>query len=86
MNNKDFDNKALFDMYDRLLASYIKFNCFNIAKNYAKLEMNIAKQNKDMEAIANRTQSKLYYLNDIISASSILTMWIKSWKHTFQIE
>mgnify|MGYP001160421272 FL=1 len=64
VNNKDFDNKSLFDMYDRLLASYIKFNCFNIAKNYAKLEMNIAKQNKDMEAIANRTQSKLYYLND----------------------
>ena len=29
-----------------------------------KLEMNIAKQNKDMEAIAHRTQSKLYYLND----------------------
>ena len=28
VNNKDFDNEALFDMYDRLLASYIKFNCF----------------------------------------------------------
>nr|WP_301863148.1 AAA family ATPase [Methanobrevibacter smithii] len=64
VNNNNFDDKALFDIYDRLLASYIKFNCFNTAQNYAKLEMDVTKQNKNMEAIANRTQSKLYYLKD----------------------
>ena len=66
MDNKSVDDKALFDVYDRLLAIYIKFNIFSIAKNYAKLEMTVAnnQDNHALQIIAHRTHSKLYYFQD----------------------
>ncbi len=62
----DFDIKTTFDMLDRLCAIYIKFNCYALAYDYNKLELNIAKANEDdsLSIIAYRTRSKLFYLND----------------------
>lgn len=66
MNSKSIENEALFDVYDRLLAVYIKFNMFCIAKNYADLEMSVAKEHNNyaLQIIAHRTHSKLYYFQD----------------------
>lgn len=66
LNKCNVANDALFDVFDRLLASYIKFNVVDIAKNYAALEMNVAKYQKDkqLEIIANRTHAKLFHFLD----------------------
>lgn len=67
VSNKDFDPKSVFDMLDRLCAIYIKFNCFDIALDYGKLELDAAHNSGDysLAAIAYRTRSKLFYLNDM---------------------
>lgn len=62
-NSRNIENEALFDIYDRLLAIYIKFNIFDVAKNYAELEMKVANDDS-LRMIAHRTHSKLYYLQD----------------------
>lgn len=67
VSNKDFDSKSVFDMLDRLCAIYVKFNCFDIAHDYGKLELDAAEKSGDCSilAIAYRTRSKLFYLNDM---------------------
>ena len=67
VSNEDFDSKSVFDMLDRLCAIYIKFNCFDIAFDYEKLELDAAYKSGDysLSAIAYRTRSKLFYLNDM---------------------
>ena len=64
---EEFDLKSVFDMLDRLCAIYIKFNCYDMAYNYSHLEFETAKKCKDdsLIAIAHRTRSKLFYLNDL---------------------
>lgn len=66
VSNQDFDLKSVFDMLDRLCAVYVKFNCFDIALDYGTLELDAAKNSGDysLSAIAYRTRSKLFYLND----------------------
>lgn len=68
VSNEDFDPKSVFDMLDRLCAIYVKFNCFDIALDYGKLELDAAEKSGDcsLSAIAYRTRSKLFYLNDMI--------------------
>lgn len=66
LRNEGVESTVIFDMIDRLSASYIKFNCFSTAENYSDLEINIAKNIEDtsLEAISYRTRSKLFYLNN----------------------
>ena len=70
----DLDNQTLFDAIDRLSAIYIKYNCYDIAKNYNDMEIEISKRFDDLSTsvIAYRTQSKLYYLNDYIKCKESL--------------
>lgn len=67
VSKEDFDFKSVFDMVDRLCAISIKFNCFDMAYNYSQLELSLIDQNKDasLAAIAYRTRSKLFYLNNL---------------------
>lgn len=71
-----FDYQSLFDIADRLCAVYIKFNCYNIAKEYSNLEIKIAMENNDdsLLAIAYRTRSKLYYLQDYDECQNSLNL------------
>ena len=66
VSREQFDSQSVFDMFDRLCAIYIKFNCYDMACDYNKLELDVAKGEKDnsLAAIAYRTRSKLFYLND----------------------
>lgn len=66
IDKSGFDHQSIFDIADRLCAIYIKFNCYSIAQEYSNLEINIAMENNDASllAIAYRTRSKLYYLQD----------------------
>lgn len=67
VSNEEFDPKSVFDMLDRLCAIYVKFNCFDIALDYGKLELDAAEKSGDCSlfAIAYRTRSKLFYLNNM---------------------
>lgn len=58
------DSKAVFDMLDRLCAVYIKLNCYDIACDYSELELQVSNGNNALSAIAYRTRSKLFYLNN----------------------
>lgn len=66
ISRDQFDIKSVFDMLDRLCAIYIKFNCYDMACDYSKLELDMAKRDNDnsLSAIAYRTRSKLFYLHD----------------------
>lgn len=66
MDKSGFDYQSIFDIVDRLCAVYIKFNCYSIAKEYSNLEIKIAMENNNdsLMAIAYRTRSKLYYLQN----------------------
>lgn len=66
VSKEQFDSKSVFDMFDRLCAIYIKFNCYDMACDYSKLELDVAKGEGDnsLAAIAYRTRSKLFYLNN----------------------
>lgn len=70
----DLDNQTLFDAIDRLSAIYIKYNCYDIAKNYNDMEIEISKRFDDLSTsvIAYRTKSKLYYFNDYIKCKESL--------------
>lgn len=67
---EDFDSISVFDMLDRLCAVYVKFNCYDIALDYGKLELDAAQKSGDasLSAIAYRTRSKLFYLNDPVES------------------
>lgn len=62
LNINNCDNKAVFDMYDKLSNIYIKYNSFSIAKNYIQLSFKLAKELNDpnLEALSNITAAKLY--------------------------
>ena len=64
VSSNEFEPEAVFDMLDRLCAVYIKFNCYDMAYNYSELELRASNGNDDLSAIAYRTRSKLFYLND----------------------
>ncbi|GFI40178.1 hypothetical protein IMSAGC017_00209 [Thomasclavelia cocleata] len=66
INNDDFESHSFFDVLDRLSAIYIKYNCFELAENYNKLEIMYANnlQDDSLLAIAYRTKSKLYFYQD----------------------
>ena len=63
-SNENLDSKTLFDVMDRLSAIYIKLNCHEIAENYNDYSIAIAESSSNNIAIAYRTRSKLFYLND----------------------
>ena len=66
LNINDCDSKAVFDMYDKLANLYIKYNTFEIAKNYTDLSIELAKGLKDfnLQALSYITMAKLFlYLN-----------------------
>ena len=66
LRNEGIDDAIAFDMIDRLSAAYIKFNCFSTAENFSDIEINMAENIEDpsLKAIAYRTRSKLFYLNN----------------------
>lgn len=66
IESKKFDQNTVFDMLDRLCAVYVKFNCYDLACDYSKLELDAASEANDLalSMIAYRTRSKLYYLNN----------------------
>ena len=66
ISKNDFQPQTLFEIMDRLCAIYIKYNNFNIALDYNDFEIKIAEEFGDSSiiAIAYRTRSKLFYLND----------------------
>lgn len=66
IDGEHFDQNTVFDMLDRLCAIYVKFNCYDIACDYNKLELGVADKSDDLSlsAIAYRTRSKLFYLNN----------------------
>lgn len=74
VSGEQFDMKSVFDMLDRLCAIYIKFNCYDMACNYSKLELDMAKRNSDnsLSAVAYRTRSKLFYLYDPVECRNSL--------------
>lgn len=85
-----FDYQTEFDMMDRLCAVYIKFNCHEIAADYSSLELLTAKNSNNyaLEAIAYRTRSKLFYLNNKIECYKSLDAVDKCLKKSpsFRIE
>lgn len=66
VSKDDFDPKSIFDMFDRLCAIYIKYNCYGMACDYSRLELDVANKSEDnaLAVIAYRTRSKLFYLNN----------------------
>ena len=76
VDKSGFDQDNGFEIIDRLCAIYIKFNCFSIAKEYSDLEVKIAMEDNDasLAAIAYRTRSKLYYLQDSVLCAESLDM------------
>lgn len=63
INKNDFESYSFFDVLDRLSAIYIKYNCFELAENYNRLEIKYATELQDdsLLSIAYRTRSKLYF-------------------------
>lgn len=63
----DTDKRTIFDLYDKLANLYIKYNCYEIAKNYCFLSMNYAKKLGDhnLEALSYITTAKLYLYSDL---------------------
>lgn len=68
VSSNELEPEAVFDMLDRLCAVYIKFNCYDMACNYSELELRASNGNDDLSAIAYRTRSKLFYLNDFVKS------------------
>lgn len=65
VSSNEMEPEAVFDMLDRLCSVYIKFNCYDIACNYSELELRVSDGNNNLSAIAYRTRSKLFYLNNL---------------------
>jgi hypothetical protein len=65
-SSENLESKTLFDVMDRLSAIYIKLNCHEIAENYNNLSISVAEKSNSYSniAIAYRTRSKLFYLNE----------------------
>ena len=63
---KFFDDQALFDLFDRLSAVYMKSNCHELSLNYYNIEMLIAERfvDKSLVILAHRTCSKLFFYNN----------------------
>ena len=63
----DADKRTIFDLYDKLANLYIKYNCYEIAKNYCLLSMDFAKKLGDhnLEALSYITAAKLYLYSDL---------------------
>lgn len=64
------DQKAVFDMYDKLSNIYIKYNSFDIAQKYCQLSLMLASKlgDKNLEALSYITTAKLFfYTNNIKS-------------------
>ncbi len=76
IDKSGFDYQSIFDIADRLCAVYIKFNCYSIAQKYNNLEIKIAMKNHDdsLLAIAYRTRSKLYYLQNYNECMNSLSL------------
>ena len=66
LNINNCDKKAVFDMYDKLSNIYIKYNSFDIARNYCKLSLALANELDDsnLQALSYITTAKLYFYND----------------------
>ena len=66
LNINNCDKKAVFDMYDKLSNIYIKYNSFDIARNYCKLSLSLANELDDsnLQALSYITTAKLYFYND----------------------
>lgn len=64
VSSNTMDYKAVFDMLDRLCAVYIKFNCYDMACDYNELELRMSNGDNALCAIAYRTRSKMFYLNN----------------------
>lgn len=76
------DSKAVFDMYDKLANIYIKYNSFDIAKNYCNLSMQLAQDlcDQNLQALSYITSAKLYfytnnqlYKDNIFKADKLLS-------------
>lgn len=66
LNINNCDKKAVFDMYDKLSNIYIKYNSFDIARNYCELSLALANELKDpnLQALSYITTAKLYFYNN----------------------
>lgn len=76
VSNEQFEAKAIFDMFDRLCAVYVKFNCYDVACDYSKLSLKMAEKVSDvsLSIIAYRTRAKLFYLNNLKKCQKSLDM------------
>jgi len=63
---ESWNNSTLFDMFDRLCAIYIKYNCWHLAYNYSRLSQRVADHEDDenLQVMVHRTRSKLYFYSD----------------------
>lgn len=66
LNIDNCDKKAVFDMYDKLSNIYIKYNSFDIARNYCQLSLALATELNDsnLQALSYITTAKLYFYTD----------------------
>lgn len=73
-NNNFFDKKTLFDLYDKLSSLHIKYNNFDISKNYCDLSARVAIELNDdnLKALSNITYSKLYLYKDFKKAKTYM--------------
>lgn len=66
LNINNCDKKAVFDMYDKLSNIYIKYNSFDVARNYCQLSLALATDLDDsnLQALSYITTAKLYFYTD----------------------
>lgn len=66
LNINNCDKKAVFDMYDKLSNIYIKYNSFDIARNYCQLSLALAidLDDSNLQALSYITTAKLYFYTD----------------------
>lgn len=74
LNVDNCDKKAVFDMYDKLSNIYIKYNSFDIARNYCQLSLELATELNDsnLQALSYITTAKLYFYTDKATSKKFL--------------
>jgi hypothetical protein len=74
LNPREYDDKTVFDMFDRLSGIYIKYNSQHIAGHYNQLSYQVASrlEDKNLLAISHLTSSKVYFYNNFARAKNSL--------------